>query len=56
MISPADILNGGILIVDDNEANVSLLEEMLRGAGYSCITPREIPTRSASCIGRTIIR
>ena len=34
MISSADILNASILIVDDQEANVSLLEQMLRGAGY----------------------
>ena len=33
-----DILNAGILIVDDQEANVRLLEKMLRGAGYTRIT------------------
>jgi putative two-component system response regulator len=38
MIGPSDILHGKILIVDDLEANVLLLERMLRGAGYSCIT------------------
>lgn len=38
MISPADILHGKILIVDDLEANVLLLEQMLRGAGYDSIT------------------
>jgi len=43
MISAADILNASILIVDDNEANVSLLDEMLRGAGYSCITSTSNP-------------
>ncbi len=37
-ISHADILNAGILIVDDQEANVQLLEQMLRGAGYTRIT------------------
>jgi formate hydrogenlyase transcriptional activator len=37
MISKADILNAKILIVDDQEANVLLLERMLRGAGYDCI-------------------
>jgi two-component system, cell cycle response regulator len=46
MVSTADILNAGILIVDDQEANVQLLEQMLRSAGYSCITstrnPREV--------------
>ena len=34
MIGPADILGGKILIVDDQQANVTLLERMLRGAGY----------------------
>jgi len=38
MISPVDILNGKILVVDDQEANVLLLEQMLRGAGYTSIT------------------
>ena len=38
MISSADILNASILIVDDQEANVQLLEQMLREAGYRCIT------------------
>lgn len=37
-ISHADIFNAGILIVDDQEANVQLLEQMLRGAGYTRIT------------------
>jgi len=43
MISPADILNAGILIVDDLEANVLLLEQMLRGAGYTRITSTRDP-------------
>jgi PAS domain S-box-containing protein len=30
-----DILNGAILIVDDQPANVSLLEQMLQAAGYT---------------------
>src|SRR3990172_5576682 len=33
-----DILNASILIVDDQEANVRLLEQMLRDAGYACIS------------------
>jgi len=37
MISAADILNASILIVDDQEANVQLLEQMLRETGYRCI-------------------
>jgi len=42
-LTNADILNGGILIVDDLEANVQLLEQMLRGAGYSRITSTRDP-------------
>ena len=46
MISSSDILNASILIVDDQEANVALLEEMLREAGYVSIAstrnPREV--------------
>jgi adenylate cyclase len=38
MISPTDILHGKILIVDDQEANVLLLEQMLRGAGYDAVS------------------
>ena len=46
MINVADILKASILIVDDKPANVALLDQMLRGAGYSNITstshPREV--------------
>jgi adenylate cyclase len=46
MITVVDILKASILIVDDKEANISLLDQMLRGAGYSAITstnhPREV--------------
>lgn len=38
MLSSADILNASILIVDDQKANVLLLEQMLKGAGYAHIT------------------
>ena len=38
MISSTDIFHGKILIVDDQEANVVLLERMLRSAGYDSIT------------------
>ena len=38
MISSSDILNGKILIVDDQEANIILLERILRGAGYVSVT------------------
>jgi len=38
MVNSDDILKAGILIVDDQEADVLLLERMLRGAGYVSIT------------------
>jgi serine phosphatase RsbU (regulator of sigma subunit) len=37
MVSLADILNARILVVDDQQANVSLLEGMLRIAGYTSV-------------------
>ena len=37
MIADSDILSASLLIVDDQEANVSLLEQMLREAGYTCV-------------------
>ena len=46
MVSTPDILNASILIVDDQEVNVSLLEQMLREAGYtrvaSTMNPHEV--------------
>jgi len=38
MTGQSDILHSKILIVDDQEANILLLERMLRGAGYVSIT------------------
>lgn len=38
MINAADILNAKVLIVDDLEANVCLLEQLLHGAGYVSIS------------------
>jgi PAS domain S-box-containing protein len=38
MVSGPDILNASILIVDDQESNVSLLEQLLRETGYTCVT------------------
>lgn len=38
MIRTTDVLNGKVLIVDDQSANVQLLVQMLRGAGYVCVT------------------
>ena len=46
MLAESDILNASILIVDDQESNVSLLAQMLHEAGYTCVTsimdPREV--------------
>jgi serine phosphatase RsbU (regulator of sigma subunit) len=46
MVSAADILNARILVVDDHEANVCLIEGMLRVAGYTSVhsttDPREV--------------
>ena len=38
MVSASDIVNARILVVDDQEANVRLLEGMLSGEGYTCVT------------------
>ena len=43
MLSSSDILRGKILIVDDLQANVQLLEQMLRAAGYVSITSTMVP-------------
>jgi two-component system cell cycle response regulator len=37
LINSADILNARILIVDDQRADVLLLDRMLHGAGYTCV-------------------
>jgi CheY-like chemotaxis protein len=46
MISSSDILNSKVLIVDDQEANVRLLERILRGAGHASVAstmdPRQV--------------
>jgi len=45
-ITESDILNASILIVDDQESNVSLLDQLLSEAGYACVAstmnPREV--------------
>jgi PAS domain S-box-containing protein len=43
MISEQEILNASILIVDDQQANVLLLEQMLRDAGYACLASTTDP-------------
>jgi serine phosphatase RsbU (regulator of sigma subunit) len=44
MISSADILNAKILVVDDKEANVRLIEGMLRIAGYTSVSSTTNPS------------
>jgi len=38
MVNADAILDASILIVDDQEANVQLLEQMLNAVGYRCVT------------------
>ena len=46
MVDAPDILGASILIVDDQETNVSLLEQLLSETGYTCVasttSPREV--------------
>lgn len=53
MLSAFGVFNASILIIDDKEANVLLLERMLRGAGYTAITSTMDPhARCVICIGK----
>ncbi|MDW5419136.1 response regulator [Iodobacter sp. CM08] len=45
MIHYSEILNASILIVDDQESNVSLFEQLLGEAGYTCVTSTMDPTK-----------
>src|SRR3954467_15961806 len=45
MVSAADILNAGILVVDDKDANVQLLKGMLRIAGYVAVDSTTQPAK-----------
>lgn len=38
MVSPEEMLKARILVVDDQQANILLLERMLKGAGYTSVT------------------
>ena len=46
LVSAADILKASILIVDDQESNVTLLEQLLSENGYTCVAstmnPQEV--------------
>ena len=52
MINSSDILQGKILIVDDQVANISLLERMLRGAGYVSINSTTNPNEVSALHSR----
>jgi two-component system, cell cycle response regulator len=43
MVGAPTILNASILIVDDQKSNVSLLEQLLGEAGYTCVTSTTNP-------------
>ena len=43
MITESEILDASILIVDDQEANISLLEQLLSSAGYTCVSSTQQP-------------
>ncbi|MDP9169040.1 MAG: response regulator [Acidobacteriota bacterium] len=46
MVALEDILNARVLVVDDNQTNISLIERSLRGAGYTSVEsttdPRQV--------------
>jgi adenylate cyclase len=52
MVTTAEILKAGILIVDDQEADVALVEHMLRRAGYVSITSTMDPGEVAGLHAR----
>ncbi len=48
MLSPSELLGASILIVDDQEANVKLLERLLRDAGYTNVISTMQPHDAAA--------
>jgi len=48
MTTESDILNASILIVDDQEPNISLLEQLLRETGYTCIASTMNPEEACA--------
>ena len=50
---PSDILKAKILIVDDQEANVALLEHILAGAGYTSVSSTMDARAVSICIENT---
>jgi PAS domain S-box-containing protein len=45
IVNESDILSASILIVDDQEANVRLLEQLLRDVGYTAVTSTMNPQK-----------
>ena len=43
MLAPAEFLNAAILIVDDQESNVTLLEQLLGESGYTRVSSTMLP-------------
>jgi CheY-like chemotaxis protein len=47
MLSNTEILEASILVVDDQDANIKLLERLLQGAGYTNVSsttaPQDVP-------------
>ena len=52
MVDTVDILKANILIVDDQVANVQLLEQLLRDAGYTCVASTMNPAGVCALHGK----
>lgn len=52
MITESDILNASILIVDDQVANVQLLEQLLSEGGYTCVSSTMNPQEVCALHGK----
>ena len=52
MTNASDILDANILIVDDQPANVQLLEQLLRDAGYTCVASTMNPGEVCALHGK----
>jgi len=53
MVTPSEILKAKILIVDDLEANITLLEQMLLQAGYQSVSSTSDPYRVCAFTRKT---
>lgn len=52
MITESEILNASILIVDDQESNISLLEQLLSETGYTSVTSTMNPLEVCALHGK----